>query len=84
VSSAALASGKKVFESAGCATCHTLKAAGATGTVGPNLDQLKPPEARVVKQVTDGGQIMPAFKDKLTKQQIQAVASYVANVAGSS
>ena len=23
---------------AGCAACHTLAAAGATGTVGPNLD----------------------------------------------
>src|SRR5581483_8462900 len=34
--------GKAVFESAGCKGCHTLKAAGATGTVGPNLDQLKP------------------------------------------
>src|SRR6478752_968005 len=35
--------GKAVFTSAGCAGCHTLKAAGATGAVGPNLDQLKPP-----------------------------------------
>jgi cytochrome c oxidase subunit 2 len=34
------AAGKAVFTgSAGCATCHTLAAAGATGTVGPNLDQ---------------------------------------------
>ena len=33
--------GKKIF-SANCASCHTLKAAGATGTIGPNLDQLKP------------------------------------------
>jgi cytochrome c oxidase subunit II len=31
--------GKVVFTgSAGCSTCHTLAAAGATGTVGPNLD----------------------------------------------
>jgi cytochrome c oxidase subunit 2 len=33
------AAGKAVFTgSAGCTTCHTLAAAGATGTVGPNLD----------------------------------------------
>ncbi|MBV8987246.1 MAG: cytochrome c oxidase subunit II, partial [Solirubrobacterales bacterium] len=34
------AAGKAVFTgSAGCSSCHTLAAAGATGTVGPNLDQ---------------------------------------------
>ena len=32
------AAGKAVFTSAGCASCHTLSQAGATGTVGPNLD----------------------------------------------
>ncbi len=69
--------GKQVFETAGCKTCHTLKAAGATGTVGPNLDQLKPAEAIVVHQVTNGGAIMPAFKSQLTAKQIQDVAAFV-------
>ena len=36
--------GKEVFESAGCVGCHTLADAGATGTVGPNLDEAKPPD----------------------------------------
>ena len=49
------AAGKAVFLSAGCTSCHTLKDAGSTGTVGPNLDQLKPPEARIVTQVENGG-----------------------------
>jgi cytochrome c6 len=71
------AAGKAVFASAGCNSCHTLKAAGATGTVGPNLDNLKPDEARVVRQVTNGGAIMPAFKGKLTPKQIQDVAAFV-------
>ncbi len=65
-----------------CASCHTLADAGATGTVGPDLDQLKPALARVVRQVTNGGAIMPAFKGKLTPAQIQAVAKYVSSVAG--
>jgi hypothetical protein len=30
--------GKAVFTSAGCAGCHTLSQAGATGTIGPNLN----------------------------------------------
>ena len=34
------AAGKTVFASAGCAACHTFKAAGSTGTIGPNLDDL--------------------------------------------
>lgn len=69
--------GKQVFETAGCKSCHTLKAAGATGTVGPDLDQLKPAEARVVLQVTNGGGVMPSFKDQLTPKQIQDVAAFV-------
>jgi mono/diheme cytochrome c family protein len=69
--------GKAVFASAGCVGCHTLKAAGATGTVGPNLDQLKPPYARIVRQVTNGGKIMPKFGGTLSTKQIQDVAAFV-------
>ena len=76
------AEGKQVFGSAGCGGCHTLKDAGATGTVGPNLDQLKPAKDRVVRQVTNGGAVMPAFKGRLTAAQIEAVAAYVVSVAG--
>ena len=39
--------GAAIFKGAGCAGCHTLAAAGATGTTGPNLDQLKPSTAVV-------------------------------------
>jgi mono/diheme cytochrome c family protein len=76
--------GAKVFATAGCKSCHTLKAAGATGSVGPNLDQLKPDEALVTKQVNSGGGVMPSFKGKLTPAQIKAVAQYVSSVAGKS
>jgi cytochrome c553 len=69
--------GKAVFESAGCKGCHTLQAAGATGTVGPNLDQLKPPYARIVTQVTNGGKIMPKFGGQLSATQIHDVAAFV-------
>ena len=65
-----------------CASCHTLKAAGATGTIGPNLDQLMPPFAVVQQQVIKGGGAMPAFKGVLTDAQIRAVAQYVAQNAG--
>jgi mono/diheme cytochrome c family protein len=38
VSGTSAAAGKQVFTANGCASCHTLGAANATGTVGPNLD----------------------------------------------
>jgi mono/diheme cytochrome c family protein len=74
--------GKKIFTSAGCSGCHTLKDAGATGNVGPNLDTLKPSESRVAHQVEFGGAVMPAFKGKLSPAEITAVAKYVSSVAG--
>ena len=75
--------GEAIFKGAGCAGCHTLAAAGSTGTTGPNLDQLKPLDVAVVAhQVTVGGGLMPAFKGKLSPAQIQAVAEYVSSSAG--
>ena len=76
-----LTSGKDIF-AANCGSCHTLAAAGTSGNVGPNLDDLKPALARVQTQVTNGGAAMPAFKGKLTDAQIKAVAKYVSSNAG--
>jgi mono/diheme cytochrome c family protein len=69
--------GKALFSSAGCGSCHTLKAAGSTGTVGPNLDQSTITEPDEVKQITDGGGGMPAFKGQLSAAQIKALANFV-------
>ena len=78
----AASAGAKVFDSAGCANCHTLAAAGAHGRVGPDLDQLKPDAALVERQVTNGGGGMPSFRGTLSPQQIKAVADYVSSTAG--
>jgi mono/diheme cytochrome c family protein len=74
--------GKAVFTSAGCTGCHTLKDAGATGTVGPNLDQAKPPLSLVVLRVTLGKGAMPKFKGQLSDKQIADVAAYVVKATG--
>jgi len=71
------AAGKEVFASAGCGGCHTLSAAGSSGSVGPNLDDASPSYDHVVTQVTNGGGAMPSFKNDLTEQQIQDVAAFV-------
>jgi mono/diheme cytochrome c family protein len=78
------AAGKEVFASAGCEACHALADAGATGSVGPNLDEAKPTADLAVERVTNGMGAMPAFKGQLTEKQIQDVAAYVSSVAGSS
>jgi cytochrome c oxidase subunit II len=50
------AAGKTVFTgSAGCGSCHTLAAAGTTGTVGPNLG------VRVVPDAKKAGMPVKAF-----------------------
>jgi outer membrane protein assembly factor BamB len=78
---ASVAAGEEVFGTT-CATCHTLAAAGSSGTTGPNLDELKPSKALVEKQVTNGGGGMPAFGSTLSKTEIESVAEFVSSVAG--
>ena len=77
--------GKQVFleiAEPSCAICHTLADAGATGDIAPSLDELQPDEERVATVVREGVDIMPAFGDSLSDEEIRAVAHYVATVAG--
>jgi predicted ferric reductase/mono/diheme cytochrome c family protein len=71
------AAGKSVFASAGCGACHTLQAAGASGNVGPNLDEVKPDAAHVAEVVTNGKGAMPPYEGRLTDKQISDLAAYV-------
>jgi mono/diheme cytochrome c family protein len=71
------AKGKQIFAEKGCGGCHTLSAAGSSGTVGPNLDDAKPSFELAVTRVTEGRGAMPSFKDQLSAQEIADVASYV-------
>ena len=62
-----------------CGVCHTLKAAGSTGTIGPNLDQLKPQMPQIIAAVINGIGVMQAWKGILTYEEIESVAYYVFN-----
>ncbi len=73
---------KALFTSQGCGSCHTLADAGTTGAVGPNLDDTKPTADAAAKQIAEGGGGMPAYKGKLTDEQIQALAEYIAKPGG--
>ncbi len=63
--------------SANCARCH-----GSDGPNGkaPNLSQVKLSKAEIIDIVTKGHGHMPAFEDKLTKDEIEAVADWVASI----
>jgi mono/diheme cytochrome c family protein len=77
--------GRKVFlvdAAPVCSQCHTLKEAGAAAKIGANLDELQPDIERVRQAVLYGSGIMPPQGDRLTPEQIEAVAYYVTVVAG--
>ncbi len=77
-----LDNGRTVFQNTGCSTCHTLKAAGAAGSVGPSFDGnsgLSVPF--VVDRVTNGQGAMPSFGGQLTDKEIADVAAYVVQAA---
>jgi mono/diheme cytochrome c family protein len=85
--------GEQIFTAAGCAGCHTFSKAGATGTIGPSLNDLAnapdakgDPEAYVKQSIEDpnavivkgfNAGVMPVFKGKLTDKQIQALVQYL-------
>ena len=73
--------GRSVFAAAGCGGCHTLADAGATGTVGPDLDAAAPSAALVADRVRNGLGAMPARAGRLTDEEIDAVAAYVSAAA---
>jgi mono/diheme cytochrome c family protein len=72
-----MAQGASVYESAGCGGCHTLDAAGSTGTVGPDLNGAGLSVDEVSTQVRNGGGAMPSFSDTLSEEEILAVSEYV-------
>ena len=76
--------GLEIFnETAGCAGCHALKAAGSEANIGPNLDTVSLTEELVKEMVIYGLGVMPAYGEGiLTKEEIDIVSYYVANSAG--
>ena len=69
--------GEGVFVDGGCGSCHTLEAAGASGNIGPNLDESEPDTELVVERVTNGMGAMPSFSEQFSEQEIRDVAAYV-------
>ena len=71
---------RELFASA-CGMCHTLRAARVSGLVGPDLDAVRPTEARVRRAIRNGsidGVMQPGL---LRGKDARGVAAYVARAA---
>ena len=81
---AQMARGKLLFTTLqpACAVCHTLQAAGAEGQIGPVLDELKPDADRVLRALRNGIGVMPSYAEKISPQDMQALARFVAHATG--
>src|SRR3954462_13179237 len=69
--------GKAVF-TGNCGSCHTLKAAGTSGQVGPRLDGISLSPSQIEGIVRSGRGGMPSFGGRLSGAEISAVAAFVA------
>lgn len=74
--------GRQVFVGAGCSAGHALADARSTSVTCPNLERVDPSFEHVRRFVSTGGIGMPAFKGKLTDDQIEKVARHVSSVSG--
>jgi cytochrome c oxidase subunit II len=88
------AEGQQIFDEQGCSGCHTLAAAGATQTIGPDLDEVLPdrspqeieqsiidPDAELSPGFNQG--IMPDnFEDALSPDELDTLVRYLSQNAG--
>ncbi len=63
-----------------CATCHSLGAVGATGEIGPILEELRPDRERVAAVLRSGVGNMPSYRQSRSEEEIRALAAFVAAV----
>ncbi|HEX6388288.1 MAG TPA: cytochrome c [Solirubrobacteraceae bacterium] len=76
------ANGKRLFSALGCKGCHTFAAAGSHGTVGPDLDVAGPSRATVVNVLKRPRGVMPDFSKKVSVQEREDLAAFVAAKGG--
>ncbi len=82
-------SGKPDTGAIGCGSCHTMKSAGATGTIGPNLDKelTADPASATRESIVDpnkeiisgySANVMPTnYATALTPQELDALVNYI-------
>ncbi len=68
-----------VFDSSGCAGCHTLTVADASGAIGPNLDDTSLSTEQIEAQIRSGGGAMPPYEGQLSDAQITSLAALISS-----
>ena len=91
------AAGKALFSAQGCSACHTLKAAGSTATVGPDLDKVAadaqkanrgPLDQYIAESIKDpGAYVVPGYPNgvmptNFSSLSAQQIADLVAFITG--
>ena len=73
-----LAAGKQLFADWGCASCHALKDASASGHIGPAFDgNAALTKEFTVGRITNGQGAMPSFGGLMTDEEIGTLADYI-------
>jgi mono/diheme cytochrome c family protein len=86
--------GAQVFATNGCGSCHTLAAANAGGTTGPDFDEVLPgqsaaeieesivdPEAKITQGYPAG--VMPQnFEEKIPPEELKQLVEFLMESAG--
>ena len=65
-----------------CGQCHSLRDAGTAGQLGGDLDLQRPSKEHVVRVVVRGIGLMKSQSEILSEDEIDALATYVSEVAG--
>jgi cytochrome c len=79
------APGRGVFVRMGCGSCHTLAAAGSTGSIGPNLDERLDQHTRasLIARITappsaDGFSVMPTdFGSRMNARELDELVRFL-------
>ena len=74
------AAGRDLFNANSCGACHTLSDAGASGSVGPDLDNPNLTRAAIVTRIEMGGGPMPSFSGQISETDIGKIADYIVAV----
>jgi mono/diheme cytochrome c family protein len=75
-----VSAGRELFNTWSCSACHTLTDAGATGMVGPSLDNPGLTHDFIVGRVTNGQGPMPSFAGQISEADISKLADYIVTV----
>ncbi len=75
-----ISTGRDLFNTWSCGACHTLSDAGASGSVGPDLDNPNLTHDQIVTRVENGGGPMPSFAGQISDKDIGKLADYIVAV----